>query len=281
MFKLLYTSDLHGNTSYYQRLLKRASEKDVGAIAIGGDLTPRGGDTLEEWIATQRKFLEEFLIPLFRTFKKIHPKKEIFLIMGNDDFKKNMDIIEQASTTGVLKSIHKKTAVLHKDISLVGYSIVNTTPFRIKDWEKDDFKFSQKPKMMSHQIFRTVEEEKGTVEEDLQELKKLSDPKKTIYVMHAPPFDTNLDIITTKEHVGSEAIREFILKEKPLMTLHGHIHESPEMSGSWMDILGKTTCINVGSSYPEPKVNCALIDLDNLNNIQYKELEADEAPFKT
>ena len=103
--------------------------------------------------------------------------------------------------------------------------------------------------------------------------KKLSNPKKTVYVIHAPPFNTKLDMITTGAHVGSKSIRKFIEKEQPLLALHGHIHESPQMSGSWHDKIGKTTCINVGSSYPEDKLNCVVVDLEDLNKIKYFELK--------
>lgn len=273
MFKLLYTSDVHGNEEFYKRIVQRAEKDDIKAIAIGGDLCPRGGNTLEEWVEHQRKFIQGFLIPLFKNFKKKHKEKNVFLIMGNDDFRRNMDLFEKADEQEVFHAIHKKAVKLHQNVFICGYSIVNTTPFRIKDWEKDDFPYSEKPKMISHYMFRTVEEEKGTIEEDMKTISSLSNPQKTIYVMHAPPFNTNLDIIATKQHVGSEAIREFILKEKPLMTLHGHIHEGPEMSGSWMDSLGETICINVGTRYPEMKVNTAVIDVENVQNVQYEELD--------
>jgi hypothetical protein len=33
---------------------------------------------------------------------------------------------------------------------------------------------------------------------------------------------------------------------QPLVTLHGHIHEAPEISGAYMDRLGDTVMINPG-----------------------------------
>jgi Icc-related predicted phosphoesterase len=99
----------------------------------------------------------------------------------------------------------------------------------------------------------------------------MSNPKKTIYVIHAPPYNTKLDIITTGVHVGSKSVREFIEKEQPCLTLHGHIHESPKMSGSYKDTIRTTVCINVGSSFPEVKLNCVVIDIDDLINIKYFE----------
>ena len=154
---------------------------------------------------------------------------------------------------------------LAKNFNIAGYNFVNPTPFRLKDWEKPDFEHDKMPQQLFNEEIRSVEKESGTIEKDLEKLKTLSNPKKTIYVIHAPPYNTKLDIITTGTHVGSKSIRNFIEKEQPLLTLHGHIHESPQMSGSWKDNIGKTICINVGSSYPEDKLNCVVIDVNDLN----------------
>ena len=48
-------------------------------------------------------------------------------------------------------------------------------------------------------------------------------------------------------HKGSESIRKFIEKAHPLLTLHGHIHESRKVSGSMKQKIGKTLCVNPGN----------------------------------
>ncbi len=192
--------------------------------------------------------------------------------MGNDDFRINHALLKNAEKAGILKYIHKKSAKLDKNFSITGYSFVNPTPFRLKDWEKPDFKGDKIPPQLFAQKIRSIEKEDGTINGDLQKLKRLSDPENTVYVTHAPPFGTNLDVITTGAHVGSRSIRGFIEKEQPPLTLHGHIHESPRMSGSWKEKIGKTVCINAGSSYPEDKLNCVIINLDDLD-ATYFELE--------
>lgn len=272
-FKLIYTADLHGNEEFYKRLLKKAEEGHVNAIVIGGDLCPKGGNTIQEKINNQKFFLEKFLIPLFKKFKQKNKNKEIYIIMGNDDFRANLHVLEKAEKDKILKSIHKKSIKLNNKYNIAGYSFVNPTPFRLKDLEKPDFERDEVPRQLFLEEIRSIKRENGTIEGDLRELKKLSNPKKTVYVIHAPPFNTKLDIITLGTHVGSKAIRQFIEKEHPLLTLHGHIHESPKMSGSWKDKIGKIICINVGSSYPEDKLNCVVIDVENLNNIEYFELK--------
>ena len=272
MFKLIYTADLHGNEEFYKRLLKKAEDEDTNAIVIGGDLCPRDGFTLKDKINNQRIFLEKFMIPLFKDFRLKNRNLEIYAIMGNDDFRINLEILENAEKQKILQSIHKKSIKINNKYNIAGYSFVNPTPFRLKDWEKPDFENDNMPAQLFLEEIRSIAKEDGTIEEDLNYLKNLSNPKKTIYVIHAPPFNTRLDIVTTSAHVGSKYIRKFIEKEQPLLTLHGHIHESPKMSGSWKDKIGNTICINVGSSYPEDKLNCVVIDIEDLNKIEYFEL---------
>lgn len=259
-FKLIYTADLHGNEEFYRKLLKKAEESDCNAVVIGGDLCGRDGNTIKEKIENQKLFLEKFMIPLFKDFKKENRNIEFYVIMGNDDFRINLEVLEKAEKNKILKSIHKKSVKSSKNFNIAGYSFVNPTPFRLKDWEKSDFGGDSMPSRLFMQEITSTEREKGTIENDLKNFKKLSSPKSTIYAIHAPPFNTKLDMITGRSHVGSRAVRQFIEKEKPLLTLHGHIHESPKMSGSWQDKIGKTKCINVGSSYPEDRLNCVLID---------------------
>ena len=273
MFKLIYTADLHGNEKFYKRLLKKAEEENADAIVIGGDLCGREGNTINEKIENQKWFLKDFMIPLFKEFKQNNKRKGIYIIMGNDDFRINIELLEDAEKNKILHSIHNKSASLSKNFNIAGYSFVNPTPFRLKDWEKPDFKGDKGPQQLFNEEIRSAEKEEGTIKDDLQNLKKMSNPKKTIYVIHAPPFNTKLDAITAGAHVGSKSIREFIEQQQPLLALHGHIHESPKMSGSWKDKIGKTICINVGSSYPEDKLNCVIIDVNDLNNMRYFELE--------
>jgi Icc-related predicted phosphoesterase len=66
--------------------------------------------------------------------------------------------------------------------------------------------------------------------------------------MHSPPSGTRLDLIQGGKSAGSRSIKTFIEKNQPLLTLHGHIHESPELSGAYMDRIGETPSINPGQS---------------------------------
>ena len=61
-------------------------------------------------------------------------------------------------------------------------------------------------------------------------------------VAHNPPKDSQLDIIQGDVHVGSEKLREFIEKNKPLYFFSGHIHENEGK----IQRIGQTTCFGVG-----------------------------------
>jgi uncharacterized protein len=54
--------------------------------------------------------------------------------------------------------------------------------------------------------------------------------------------------------VGSRAVRQAIEEYQPLLSLHGHIHESP---GSVR--IGRTVAVNPGSEYGEGVLRGALI----------------------
>ena len=57
------------------------------------------------------------------------------------------------------------------------------------------------------------------------ELRKFVGLKKLLLFMHEPPLNTKLDLVRSGVHVGSQAVRDFIIKEKPLHFFSGHIHE--------------------------------------------------------
>lgn len=90
---------------------------------------------------------------------------------------------------------------------------------------------------------------------------QLSDPRRAIYNIHVPPHNTSLDICPKLDadlrvvtvmgnpvliHAGSTAVRKVIEETQPLVSLHGHIHESRNVVK-----LGRTLAINPGSEYGE------------------------------
>jgi len=52
-------------------------------------------------------------------------------------------------------------------------------------------------------------------------------------------------------HVGSIAIQRFIAGRQPLVTLHGHVHDSARLTGSWRDTIGRTHLFSAAHDGPE------------------------------
>lgn len=217
MARFIYATDLHGSLDLYEKLFGYAAKEKVDAVLIGGDISPLAA------IPVQRDFLQSYLVPRVRDFRKEH-KAEVFIMMGNDDFSVNMDVLEKAEEEGILKTTSMKVQKF-RDVFIAGYSYIAPTPFLIKDWER-------------------LEQE---IKKDLELLAKKSDPRKTVFMFHVPPFKTKLDKLWNGEHAGSVAVKEFIEEFQPLVTLHGHIHESPDMSGAWKEKFGKTLGVNPGN----------------------------------
>jgi Icc-related predicted phosphoesterase len=90
----------------------------------------------------------------------------------------------------------------------------------------------------------------STIADDLKILTEGKDLSSAVFLFHAPPHNSSLDRAANDgkmfEHVklelnvGSIAVRKFIEKRKPLVTLHGHVHESARITGSWRDMIGAT-----------------------------------------
>ncbi|MBN3040638.1 MAG: metallophosphoesterase, partial [Candidatus Omnitrophica bacterium] len=75
----------------------------------------------------------------------------------------------------------------------------------------------------------------------LQGYQQIKDLPLKLFVSHAPPFNTKVDMLTSGLHVGSTAVREFIEKYQPEVCLTGHIHEA-----KGEDYIGRTVIINPG-----------------------------------
>ena len=73
-------------------------------------------------------------------------------------------------------------------------------------------------------------------------LEKFRGYKNLFLFCHNPPKDTQLDIIPSGVHVGSQAIRRFIEREEPVYFFSGHIHENEGK----VQRIGQTTCFSVG-----------------------------------
>ncbi len=260
--KVLYTSDLHGDASLYEGLRGLALSASPAIIVLGGDLLPSFPPTkrYEDLISHQRTFIERFLLPFFRGMVETAFIERIFLIPGNWDLGYPQLFKERDDR---LIDLDRKIYRCDNGYDLIGYPFVPPTPFRPKDYEKMDDPESPWPPQKNPSYIRSPDgrdqllcidpgvylRQQKTIGEDLEGLPAPADWSRAVYVMHSPPFGTRLDLIHGGGAAGSRAIRAFIEKKQPFLTLHGHIHESPELSGTCFDRIGKTLSVNPGQAW--------------------------------
>lgn len=149
------------------------------------------------------------------------------------------------------------------EIDLLGFHLTPPSPFPLKDTERRDLHADDAPSLCPlgwvtgpdglpmRVRERTHFMESPSLEEELALLPKF-DPSRTVAVMHSPPAGGVLDLLPRNIFCGSHAIRNFLRKSKPLLSLHGHIHESPWMSGGCGDWMDGRLCINPGQEMAEP-----------------------------
>jgi Icc-related predicted phosphoesterase len=101
---------------------------------------------------------------------------------------------------------------------------------------------------------------------------QLTDHRHAVFNLHVPPYGSGLDlcprldtstdpprpIVGETGPAGSSAVRESLARFGPMLSLHGHIHESPGVRD-----LGGTTAVNPGSEYGEGVLHSAVVDLTN------------------
>jgi len=261
--KVCYSSDLHGEIQLYRQLFELVGDSSAEIVALGGDLLPslRGG-RYEHMVAEQSSFIRGFLLPFFERGLKTAHAKHILLIPGNWDVT-YPDLFAKA-IEGVVDLERKKFQFHGYD--WIGYPFVPPTPFLPKDYEKMDDPDAPWPPQKNPSYIRSADsnysvtpidpylflKQRGTIQEDLNQLVMPDNYRKAIYILHSPPYGTRLDLVRGGQSVGSRSIRHFIETHQPLLTLHGHIHESPDISGDYLDRIGKTISINPGQSMRKP-----------------------------
>jgi Icc-related predicted phosphoesterase len=263
-----FVTDLHGKIPRWRRLFEAVAREKPTALFIGGDILPPAwgvtGDSEGEGGDFIRDFLAGELLSLRRTLAGAYPR--VFLIMGNDDARCQEESILDLAAQGLWDYIHNRR-IAFGDYMVYGYAFVPPTPFLLKDWERYDVSRYVDPGSVSpEEGFRTVplsesEMRYSTIEADLQRLAGPDDLERAVFLFHSPPYGTKLDVsawggvlvdhVPLDHHLGSIAIRRFIEARQPLLTLHGHIHESPRLSFSWRERLGRTYCFSAAHDGPE------------------------------
>lgn len=226
-----------GNIGFYPIVLEKdeAEELESDPAKMSARFEREMCQRVREWMI----LAEEKLVP---------QNIEMYFMAGNDDLASIDDTVAEFK---YIRNPDMKRFELEGGYELVGNSNANMTPWACaRDIEEDELK--KKMDILTGMI---------------------QNPERTIAVLHVPPFesgldtcpdlDKNLKIITQGGQVvmksaGSSAVKAFIEKVQPMLSLHGHIHESPGHVRN-----GRTLSINAGSEYAEGIMKAAIINLEN------------------
>ena len=270
--QFFFVSDLHGNTQKFGKLYSYIQTKNPQAVFFGGDLLPSVSANNEDISS----FINQTIFSPIEQIKENMPDIQFFFILGNDDPRVYESNFLEADKKKLISYVHEKT-VPFSDLFVTGYAYVPPTPFHLKDWERYDVsRFVDVGGIPPEQGIFSVPIDLNsirfnTIKTDLDKLVKNSPPSKTIYLFHSPPYDTvldrakldgkKIDHVPLDVHIGSIAIKRFISTYRPFITLHGHVHESSQITKKWHQTIEKT--ISFSAAYHGDELAVIEIDTDN------------------
>jgi Icc-related predicted phosphoesterase len=272
-YPFFFVSDLHGREKYYQKLFSAVQQDIPKAVFLGGDLLPSGSLFFEGKNIFKNSFIDDFLVPellkLREELKNYFP--QFFIIMGNDDARMEEAVILRHDQENLWKYMHDRK-IAFMDYQIYGYACVPPTPFALKDWERYDVSHFVNPGALAPEEGRLTsalsekEIRDHTIQDDLENLSAGDSLDQAVFLFHAPPYQTRLDRaaldgrfvehVPLDVHVGSIAIKRFIEMRQPMVTLHGHVHESARITGFWQEKIGNTFAFSAAHDGPELAIIC-------------------------
>jgi uncharacterized protein len=202
-------------------------------------------EQIRRWMGMAEKHLAPLDIPLY-------------WIGGNDD---KPEALEQLDSTPHVHYVDEKVIRFDEDHEILGFGWTNPSPWRTPRELPED------------ELAKRLEPLLGRVEK----------PARCIYMIHAPPYGTGLDIAPKLDSstdpprpvvqggqqvlipVGSTTFRAAILETQPLLALHGHIHETKNSAK-----LKRSVCVDPGSEYSSGTLRGAIVNVEPDRVLSYQ-----------
>jgi hypothetical protein len=187
---------------------------------------------VRDWMERAAERLEPLGVPLYVTG-------------GNDDYLEIEPVLESAP---YVVNAEGRVVTVADGVDMISTGYGNPTPWRCpRDVTEDEL--ASRIEGMAVQ---------------------LHDRRHAVFNLHVPPYGSGLDlcprldtstdpprpVVGESAPAGSSAVREALARFAPMLSLHGHIHESPGIRD-----LGGTTAVNPGSEYGEGVLHSAIVDL--------------------
>ncbi len=254
IMKLMVLADPHQSDDKWELLVKDILEKRPDIIAVAGDLLPKSNGILG-----QLSFAK-----VLRKYAQIikDAGSELVLILGNDDNRLFITEMEKGDREGLWHYVADRVKEV-KGYDFCGCPWIRDYPFGYKYWvaaESPEDVFinsfqigppvviSENNKLETIYDFKEYLVNKPSITESLEKMAdQVKDMSKSIWLIHCPPVNLGLDLCGSGDYVGSPAIYKFLSERQPLLSVHGHIHEAPDVNGQiWAGKIGKTLCIQAG-----------------------------------
>ena len=299
MTRIFYVTDIHGSEICWRKFLNAGPHYGADIVIVGGDITGKAmvpivqrGTHWDTTMFDQHVTLEtedevrdiETKI-LNRGYYPIRVSEEEYRHMQEDE-----DAVDKRFKEVMLEGTERWIAMADDRLAGKGIRAIvspaNDDMFEIDpvlksghlvEFGGDDPLELDGFEMLSYgwtnptpwNTFRELpEDELGRRLEKI--LEKVTDPARTIFNFHAPPYGSGLDEAPALDEdmnikaggralrpVGSTSVRSAIERVQPVLSLHGHIHEAKGATR-----MGSSLVLNPGSSYEEGVLQAALITLD-------------------
>jgi uncharacterized protein len=299
--RIFFATDVHGSEVCWRKFLNSGKHYQADVIILGGDMTGKalvpiindGGGNWHATLLENREVLageeqvqafeqavkrrgyypfrvdpdelqelsgdeprwhalfEQHMLATVREWMELADEKlagtgiRCFVCPGNDDQLEVDEVIANAKTVELGEG---------RIVEVDGYQMASSGWANRTPWdtyrEEDEPQLAERIEKMTAQLTAA--------------------PERTIFSLHCPPYGTGLDDapeLTAEmdlkdaghavKPVGSTAVRDAIERYQPALSLHGHIHECRATKR-----LGRTLCVNPGSSYEQGQLLGAVIDVE-------------------
>jgi Icc-related predicted phosphoesterase len=305
--RLFFATDIHGSETCWRKFLNSGKHYEADVIVLGGDMTGKAlvpviHDGDDRWHATLLENREELVgeeqVAAFeeavirrgyypfrttpREVQELHENEARWHGLFEEEMLKTVDrwmqlADEKLAGTGIRCFVcpgnddqlnidqvirDAKTVELAEGnvVEIDGYQMASTGWANRTPWhtyrEEDEDDLAARIRKITDQL--------------------TASPERTIFSLHCPPYRSGLDDapqLTDDMHlkeagrstvpVGSTAVRAAIEEYQPCLGLHGHIHEAKGTTR-----IGRTLCINPGSSYEQGQLLGAVVDLDGKKKVK-------------
>lgn len=266
--KVFYCTDLHGIKWKYETILELLRKTKYDLLILGADILIKNvPDTYKQ----QQSFLIKY-IPRFLDQIKI----PVIIDFGNDDHESLYDLFKSVVYKYDNVNYSHMNSFKINGITFFGMHYVPDYPFGLKDWCRRDVGRLSDPIQFGDPVIST--NNSYTEIDDLDEFFKkhislgealnsipVEDYTNSVLLAHAPPKFVSLDVCIGNKQVGSSAVSYFIDQNQPMLSLHGHIHESHHVTGKSIAKIRDTVCIQPGQLGLKGLVYCEF-DLNDIEN---------------